>query len=49
MECVVDAWDGWTESGTLEVEESKGGTGGKGRGKFRDWVGDSGCTLSAVD
>jgi hypothetical protein len=47
----MEICEGGTESGTLEieVEESKGGTGGKGRGGFRGCVGECGLALSSTD
>jgi hypothetical protein len=47
----MEICEGGTESGMLEieVEESKGGIGGKGRGGFRDCVGERGFALSSTD
>jgi hypothetical protein len=55
MESATGDWEGGTESGIceglveVEVEESKGGTGGRGLDGFLPWVGESGSPLSVVD
>jgi hypothetical protein len=51
IDSAMEICEGGTDSGMLEieVEESKGGTGGKGRGRFRGCVGESGFALSSAD
>lgn len=47
----MDACDGGTESGMfeVEVEESKGGTGGRGRCGCRGWAVNLGLAPSVAD